>query len=109
MDILFMIGTQLLVICFWVQQLVDLKCEWICMHAEVLDGLAFRLIDQIQDAGLKAGVVLNPETPIDTILPYIDLVDKALKDTIEIFNTIDLDDLKRNQEHFQLVFGKQRE
>ena len=50
---------------FWVQQLVDIKCEWICMHAEVLDGLAFRLIDQIHNANLKAGIVLNPETPIE--------------------------------------------
>ncbi|MGY4688522.1 hypothetical protein [Salibacterium sp. K-3] len=23
----------------WGQQLIDIKCEWICMHAEVLDGL----------------------------------------------------------------------
>ncbi|SFQ38093.1 D-allulose 6-phosphate 3-epimerase [Salibacterium halotolerans] len=67
----------------WVQQLIDIECEWICMHAEVLDGLAFRLIDQIHDAGLKAGVVLNPETPIDAIYPYIDLVDKITIMTID--------------------------
>src|SRR5699024_6029935 len=68
---------------FWVQQLINMKCEWICMHAEVLDGLAFRLIDQIHDAGLKAGVVLNPETSIDTIFPYIDIVDKITIMTID--------------------------
>ena len=68
---------------FWVQQLVDMKCELICMHAEVLDGLAFRLIDQIQNAGLKAGVVLNPETPIETIFPYIELVDKITIMTVD--------------------------
>ncbi|WP_208560067.1 D-allulose 6-phosphate 3-epimerase [Marinilactibacillus kalidii] len=68
---------------FWVPQLIDLKCEWICMHAEVLDGLAFRLIDDIHDAGLKAGVVLNPETPIETIFPYIELVDKITIMTVD--------------------------
>ena len=68
---------------FWVQQLIDIQCEWICMHVEVLDGLAFRLIDQIHDAGLKAGVVLNPETPIDVIFPYIDLVDKVTIMTVD--------------------------
>jgi D-allulose-6-phosphate 3-epimerase len=68
---------------FWVQQLIDMKCEWICMHAELLDGLAFRLIDQIHDAGLKAGVVLNPETPIEAIFPYIELVDKITIMTID--------------------------
>jgi D-allulose-6-phosphate 3-epimerase len=53
------------------------------MHAELLDGLAFRLIDQIHDAGLKAGVVLNPETPIEAIFPYIELVDKITIMTID--------------------------
>ncbi|MGX7351616.1 D-allulose 6-phosphate 3-epimerase [Enterococcus canis] len=68
---------------FWVQQLIDINCEWICMHAEVLDGLAFRLIDQIHDAGLKAGIVLNPETPVQMILPYIDLLDKVTIMTVD--------------------------
>lgn len=68
---------------FWVPQLIDLKCEWICMHAEVLDGLAFRLIDDIHNAGLKAGIVLNPETPIETIFPYIDLLDKITIMTVD--------------------------
>ncbi|MFQ9320831.1 MAG: D-allulose 6-phosphate 3-epimerase [Enterococcus durans] len=68
---------------FWVNQLVDMKCEWICMHAELLDGMAFRLIDQIHDAGLKAGIVLNPETPIEAIFPYIELVDKITIMTID--------------------------
>ena len=68
---------------FWVQQLIDINCEWICMHAEVLDGLAFRLIDQIHDAVLKAGIVLNPETPVSVILPYIDLLDKVTIMTVD--------------------------
>lgn len=68
---------------FWVQQLIDINCEWICMHAEVLDGLAFRLIDQIHDAGLKTGIVLNPETPVSVILPYIDLLDKVTIMTVD--------------------------
>jgi D-allulose-6-phosphate 3-epimerase len=66
-----------------VQQLIDINCEWICMHAEVLDGLAFRLIDQIHDAGLKAGIVLNPETPVSVILPYIDRLDKVTIMTVD--------------------------
>ena len=68
---------------YWVQQLIQQKCEWICMHAELLDGLAFRLIDQIHEAGLKAGVVLNPETPIEMIFPYIELVDKVTIMTVD--------------------------
>lgn len=68
---------------FWVEQLVNQKCEWICVHAEVINGLAFRLIDQIHNAGLKVGIALNPETPIDTIIPYIELVDKITIMTVD--------------------------
>lgn len=68
---------------YWVEQLTAINCEWICMHAEVLDGLAFRLIDQIHNAGLKAGIVLNPETPVSVILPYIDLLDKVTIMTVD--------------------------
>lgn len=68
---------------FWVTQLIELKCEFICLHAEVLDGKAFRLIDQIHDAGLKAGVVINPETRVDAIKEYIEIVDKVTVMTID--------------------------
>lgn len=53
------------------------------MHAEVLDGLAFRLIDQIHNANLKAGIVLNPETPIESTFPYIELLDKITIMTVD--------------------------
>lgn len=68
---------------FWVQELIKIKSDWICIHAEVLDGLAFRLIDDIHSAGLKAGIVLNPETPIDIIFPYIDIIDKVTIMTVD--------------------------
>ncbi|AEA01392.1 MULTISPECIES: D-allulose 6-phosphate 3-epimerase [Aerococcus] len=68
---------------FWVKKMINLNCDWICMHVERLNGLAFRLIDQIHDAGLKAGVVLNPETAIESIYPYIDLVDKVTIMTVD--------------------------
>lgn len=68
---------------FWVDRMIELNVEWICMHAEALDGVAFRLIDQIHDAGLKAGIVLNPETPIEVIDPYIELIDKVTIMTVD--------------------------
>lgn len=68
---------------FWVQELIKIKSDWICIHAEVLNGLAFRLIDDIHSAGLKAGIVLNPETPIDIIFPYIDIIDKVTIMTVD--------------------------
>ena len=68
---------------FWVKNLIDIKCEIICMPVDGLNGIAFRLIDQIHDAGLKAGIVLNPEIPISMILPYIDLLDKVTIMTVD--------------------------
>ena len=67
----------------WVKKLIDIKCEVICMPAEQINGTAFRLIDQIHAAGLKAGVVLNPETPVSEILPYIDILDKVTIMTVD--------------------------
>lgn len=68
---------------FWVQQLIKTKCDYICIPAEGINGQAFRLIDQIHDAGLKTGVVLNPETPVSVIEPYINLVDKVTVMTVD--------------------------
>ena len=68
---------------FWVQQLIDIKCDVICMPAENTNGIAFRLIDQIHQAGLKAGMVLNPETPVSALKPYLELLDKVTIMTVD--------------------------
>lgn len=48
-----------------------------CILAEVSNRVAFRLTDQIHEAGLKATIMLNPEIPVETILPYINLLGRA--------------------------------
>lgn len=68
---------------FWTEELIRIRCEIICFPAENTNGIAFRLIDRIHDAGLKAGVVLNPETTIETILPYLHLLDKVTIMTVD--------------------------
>lgn len=67
----------------WIDQLIKIKSEFICVHAEVMNGIAYRLINQVHNADLKFGVVLNPETKIDIIIPYIDLVDKITIMTVD--------------------------
>ncbi|MBN1275683.1 ribulose-phosphate 3-epimerase [Candidatus Woesearchaeota archaeon] len=37
-----------------------------------------RLLSRLRRAGVKAGIVLNPETPAEKILPYLSLADYAL-------------------------------
>lgn len=68
---------------FWVDRLIEIKCDYICFPSEVANGVAFSMIDKIHAAGLKAGAVLNPETSIDVIKPYIDLLDKITIMTID--------------------------
>jgi ribulose-phosphate 3-epimerase len=50
--------------------------DLICVHAEACTHLD-RTVNQIKEAGLKAGVALNPATPLsvlDCILPELDMV-----------------------------------
>lgn len=67
----------------WIDQLIRIESDYICVHAEVMNGIAYRLINQVHNANLKFGVVLNPETKIDVITPYIDLVDKITIMTVD--------------------------
>ena len=52
-------------------------------HAETLSGQAFNLFRQAAAAGMKLGVAVNPETPIDVIAPYADLLDKVTVMTVD--------------------------
>ena len=59
-----------------VEAFADAGCEYITVHAEVVDHLD-RMLDWIQDQGCKAGVALNPSTSPDLlswITHRIDLV-----------------------------------
>ena len=46
-------------------------------HAEVLSGIAFRIIRQLRSAGFRPGVAVNPETPLACLTPYLHLLDKV--------------------------------
>jgi ribulose-phosphate 3-epimerase len=46
------------------------------VHVEV--GETGALIDQLRELGLDAGLVVNPETPIEAALPYLDRIDLLL-------------------------------
>lgn len=62
---------------FWLDQLIELKTDYICCHAETLNGQAYRLAEKIHKAGLCFGVVVNPETSVETIVSYLPYVDKV--------------------------------
>ena len=46
-------------------------------HAEIINGKAFRIIDQIRAAGLRPGVAINPETPLSMVESYLHRLDKV--------------------------------
>ena len=47
------------------------------VHCEATTHL-HRTLSQIRQCGMKAGVTLNPATPIETLLPILDIVDLVL-------------------------------
>lgn len=67
----------------YVDQLLDLGVEVISIHAEFLNGHAFRLSQTIKQHGKKMGVVLNPETPLNLITDYLHLIDIVTVMTVD--------------------------
>jgi ribulose-phosphate 3-epimerase len=60
----------------YIQEFAKAGADWISVHVETSNHL-HRNLQMIRSAGAKAGVVLNPHTPVDSIkhvLPMIDLV-----------------------------------
>ena len=59
------------------RQYVDAGVNLVIAHIEAVQDPA-TLIDSLHDAGVQAGFVLNPDTPVDTILPYLQNLDLVL-------------------------------
>ena len=55
----------------------DAGADWISVHQEVCRHL-HRTLELIKSRGLRAGVVINPATPIGTITEVLDFVDLVL-------------------------------
>ncbi|MDE5824483.1 MAG: ribulose-phosphate 3-epimerase, partial [Lachnospiraceae bacterium] len=53
----------------------------VTIHVEAC-GCVSDTLAMIQDHGVRAGIALNPETPISEIIPYIDIVDMVLVMTV---------------------------
>jgi ribulose-phosphate 3-epimerase len=62
-------------------QYVEAGCELVIVHAETCPHL-HRTLASIHDLGARAGVALNPSTPLDCIRHVIDLIDLVLVMTV---------------------------
>jgi ribulose-phosphate 3-epimerase len=88
-------------------QYVDEFCEAgadsITFHVEA-QGDPREVLARIREYGVAAGVALNPETPLETITPYLDLCDLVLVMSVkagfggQAFNPLALDKLRAVRE-----------
>lgn len=63
----------------FVDPFINAGADLISFHVEVREGRACRdLIARIRDRGVMTGIVLNPQTPAEKAMPYVDLVDLVL-------------------------------
>jgi D-allulose-6-phosphate 3-epimerase len=58
--------------------------DWISPHAETINTDAFRTINKIKSLGARAGVVLNPATPLEYIKHYADKLDMITIMTVDV-------------------------
>lgn len=60
-----------------VQWFEEAGSDWISFHIEATPH-AYKLINMIKDRGKRAGITLNPSTPLELIYPVFDQVDFVL-------------------------------
>jgi ribulose-phosphate 3-epimerase len=65
----------------YIPAFADAGADWISVHQEATVHLN-RTLDHIKSRGLKAGVVINPATPIGTLTEVLDIVDYVLVMTV---------------------------
>ena len=67
----------------YIAPLARAGADFITLHPETLNGQAFRLIEEIRSLGMKVGLILNPETPVDSMKYYIHKADKITVMTVD--------------------------
>ena len=66
----------------YLQDFIDAGSDLIMIHPEA-DGNIKRALKFIRSKGKKSGLVLNPETPLGIIEPYLDHIDQLLIMTVK--------------------------
>lgn len=61
----------------YVEEFVKSGADLVTVHLETLEEPE-KVIKQIHDLGVKAGLAINPETPAERIQPYLPMIDMAL-------------------------------
>lgn len=61
----------------YLKDFAQVGADWITVHAEATPH-AHRAVQQIKELGKKAGLALNPATPLEALLPLLSELDLAL-------------------------------
>jgi len=61
----------------YIADFVEAGADWISVHQEACRHLN-RTLQHVKESGAQAGVVINPATPIETLVEVLDIVDYVL-------------------------------
>tara|TARA_A100001035_G_scaffold265904_1_gene248474 strand:- start:257 stop:955 length:699 start_codon:yes stop_codon:yes gene_type:complete len=68
----------------WVDDMAAAGANIFTFHVEVNDGGDHtELINKIKEKGMKVGLAIKPGTPVDSVYPYLSLLDLVLVMTVE--------------------------
>lgn len=62
----------------YVERFADAGASMISFHYEAAQEESASVIEKIQSKGVKAGIVINPDCPVEKIFPYLPIVDFVL-------------------------------
>ena len=68
----------------YIDELADCGADFITVHAETVQTEAFRVLGRIKAAGARPGAAICPATPLEAILPYLELLDLVVVMTVDI-------------------------
>lgn len=65
----------------YIEELIRLGADGVTIHVEACSCIP-ETLSKIRALGKKTGLAINPETPVEAVLPYMDLVDMVLIMTV---------------------------
>ncbi len=68
----------------WIGQVAKAGADIISVHAETIEGDAFRTLNRIEELGCAKGLVLNPATPLESAKHYLDRIDILTIMTVDV-------------------------
>ena len=92
----------------YIEMFAKLQPDYITFHLEAAENINV-LIKQIHSYGIKAGVAISPQTPLEELYPYIEELDLILMMTVQpgfagqAFDWSVLAKLQELNEHLKLV------